>query len=157
MEIRKARSSDASKINQLLYQVAHIHAVGRPDVFKPAAKKYTDGQLMQIINEETTPIFVATENGEVVGYAFCIYKIMENNALLRDKKTLYIDDLCVDEKARGKGVGARLYDHVVAYARENHFDNITLNVWEFNQSAYKFYEKRGMTKQRIIMEKTLND
>ncbi len=156
MTIRRAIADDAERINALLYQVAKIHADGRPDLFKSATKKYSDGELIRIIECDTTPIFVATdEEGSVWGYAFCVYKIVENDILMQDKKTLYIDDICVDERARGKKIGKSLYDHVVAFAKEQRFDNITLNVWAFNEGAYHFYEKCGMTPQKIIMEQTL--
>lgn len=153
MEIRKAESCDVERINQLLYQVAEIHAKGRADIFKSESKKYTDEQLIEIINCEQTPVFVAVEDNYVVGYAFCVYQRTENNQLLQDKKTLYIDDICVDESVRGKHIGTGLYEYVIAYAKEKGLDNITLNVWAFNESAYQFYKKCGMTPQRIIMEK----
>ncbi len=155
MEIRRAENRDAEKINELLYQVAKIHAEGRPDLFKSASKKYSDEELLQIIACDETPIFVAVEKGAVIGYAFCIERITKNNRLLQDKKTLYIDDLCVDENARGTRVGTSLYQFVVEYAKANGFDDITLNVWAFNEGAYAFYEKLGMTRQKIVMEKTL--
>lgn len=157
MMIRRALPSDAKRINDLLYQVASVHAHGRPDIFKAATKKYSDDELIKIIECDTTPIYVATdENSIVVGYAFCIYKEVNNDILLKDKKTLYIDDICVDENVRGKHIGTELYNYVLSYAKEKGFDNITLNVWAFNEGAYKFYEKCGMTPQRIIMEKDLN-
>ncbi len=155
MQIRRAEARDAECINRLLYQVAKIHAEGRPDLFKEAMKKYTDAELLEIIRCDVTPIFVAEEDGLVLGYAFCVYQRTENSLLLQDKKTLYIDDICVDEGARGKGVGSRLYEYVSAFAKEQGFDDITLNVWAFNEGAYQFYEKCGMTRQRIIMEKKL--
>ncbi len=154
--IRRAVAEDANRINELLYQVATVHADGRPDIFKVATKKYTDGELLHILACDTTPVFVAVDDrGTVQGYAFCICKITEGHLLFQDKKTLYIDDICVDEQARGRHIGTSLYEYVVAYAKDNGFDNITLNVWSFNESACRFYEKCGMTPQRVIMEKTL--
>ncbi len=154
MQIRRAEAQDAGRINELLYQVAKIHADGRPDIFKTATKKYSDEELIQIIANDETPIFVAAdENDYVLGYAFCIYQITENSLLLKDKKTLYIDDICVDENARGGHIGKSLYEYVESFAKANSFDNITLNVWAFNEGAYKFYEKCGMTPLKIMMEK----
>ena len=156
MNIRKAKTEDIGRINELLYQVASIHQKGRPDIFKPATKKYTDQELIDIINNENSPIFVATDsNGYVLGYAFCAFQITKNSILLKDKKTLYIDDICVDENSRGAHIGKSLYDFVESYAKENGFDNITLNVWSFNQSAYIFYEKCGMSPLKTTMEKTI--
>ena len=156
MKIRRAVEKDTKRINELLYQVASIHEKGRPDIFKKATKKYTDQELIEIINNDNTPIFVAVNDSDfVLGYAFCIFQITKNNILLKDKKTLYIDDICVDENLRGSHIGKSLYNFVEEYAKENGFDNITLNVWEFNQSAYKFYEKCGMNPLKTTMEKTL--
>ncbi len=155
MTIRRAIPEDADRINDLLYQVAKIHADGRPDIFKTATKKYSNEELTAIIKCEMTPIFVAEENGYVLGYAFCIFKSIEDHILLQDKKTLYIDDICIEESKRGEHIGARIYEHVVAFAKEKNFDDITLNVWSFNENALKFYEKCGMTPQRIIMEQKI--
>ncbi len=152
MEICRANEGDIPKINELLYEVANLHAQGRPDLFQAASKKYTDGELAAILHNEKTPVFVAVEMGEVVGYAFCVYQITENNLLMQDRRTLYIDDICVDEGSRGKKIGTRLCEYVVAFARGQGFDAVTLNVWEFNEAAYKFYEKQGMTTQKRTME-----
>ncbi len=155
MTVRRASTDDMQRINELLYQVEIIHADARPDIFKQGVKKYTDKELADIIACEHTPIFVADDDGYVKGYAFTVTKTIKENNLLCDKKTLYIDDICVDEKSRGEHIGKALYDHVLSYASENGYDNITLNVWSFNEGAYKFYEKCGMTPQRIIMEKSI--
>ncbi len=158
MIIRRAKPTDAARINELLYQVAKIHAEGRPDIFKAATKKYSDAELLSIIGDDLSPIFVAVnEQNLVLGYAFCIVQITENNRLLQDKITLYIDDICVDENARGSHIGKSLYDYVVDFAKNNGFDNITLNVWSFNEGAYKFYEKCGMKPLKTVMEKNLKE
>ena len=156
MMIRKAETRDIDRINELLFQVAKIHANGRPDIFKTATKKYSDEELIKIIGNPDTPIFVATdENDYVLGYTFSVYQITKDSILLKDRKTLYIDDICVDENFRGMHIGKSLYDFVENFAKEEGFDNITLNVWAFNESAYKFYEKCGMKPLKTTMEKSL--
>ncbi len=156
MIIRRAETKDTDKINELLYQVAKIHADGRPDIFKSATKKYSNDELHRIMENDRSPIFVAVdENDSVLGYAFCAYQITKDSLLLQDKRTLYIDDICVDENARGSHIGKSLYDFVVGFAQEKGFDNITLNVWAFNENAFKFYEKCGMSPLKITMENRL--
>ena len=154
--IRRAKPKDIERINALLFQVAKIHADGRPDIFKTATKKYSDEQLLKIIQNDQTPIFVATDESDfVLGYAFCVYQITKDSLLLQDRKTLYIDDICVDENARGRHIGKSLYEYVLNFSKQNGFDNITLNVWSLNDGAYKFYQKCGMKPLKITMEKTL--
>ena len=156
MLIRRAKESDMPGINNLLRQVLMVHHNGRPDLFKANAKKYTDEQLEEIIQDDRKPIFVCVdESEEVLGYAFCIWQQHVNNEILTDIKTLYIDDLCVDEARRGQHIGKSLYEYVLAYAKENNFYNVTLNVWSLNESAMKFYEACGLVPQKIGMEHIL--
>lgn len=154
--VRKATINDIKRILELLIQVDMVHHNGRPDLFKGPATKYNAIELESIINDETTPVFVCeNEDGLVLGHAFCIHKQVVGDSVLTDVKTLYIDDICVDENSRGTGVGRRLYDHVLEYARSNGFYNVTLNVWSCNPGAMKFYEAMGMKPQKIGMEQIL--
>ena len=153
MTIRRAEEKDMEGINKLLQQVCLVHHKGRPDLFKFGAKKYTDDELKAIIHADKRPIFVATdEKGTVLGYAFCIFQQHLNNNILTDIKTLYIDDLCVDETIRGQHIGSSLYQAVLAFAREQGCYNVTLNVWSCNTSAIKFYEAMGLKPQKVGME-----
>jgi ribosomal protein S18 acetylase RimI-like enzyme len=70
-------------------------------------------------------------------------------------KTLYIDDLCVDEAVRGQHVGSTIYQHVLSYAKELGCYNVTLNVWACNENAMRFYEKCGLKVQKTGMETIL--
>ena len=153
MNIRRATESDMDGLNRLLEQVLMVHHNGRPDIFKAGCKKYTDEELSTIISDDTRPIFVAVDEEEyVMGYAFCIFQQHVGNNILTDIKTLYIDDLCVDETIRGRHIGKSLYDYVVEFAKDNGCYNVTLNVWSLNEGAMKFYEKCGMIPQKIGME-----
>ncbi len=159
MIIRRATKEDMKGINKLLCQVLMVHHNGRPDLFKPNVKKYTDEELETIIADDRTPIFVAVEEdapeGEILGYAFCIFQQHINNNILTDVKSLYIDDLCVDEEKRGLHIGKQLYEYVLAFAKEQGCYNVTLNVWACNEAAMRFYEKCGLVPQKIGMEKIL--
>ena len=155
LKIRRAVESDLSVINKLLYQVHRVHSDVRPDLFRAGAKKYRDDELKTIIADECRPIFVAEQDGTVLGYAFCVHQQYVNDNNRTDVKTLYIDDLCVDEAARKMHIGRRLYEYVVDYARRHEYYNVTLNVWADNANAVKFYEKLGLKIQKIGMEKIL--
>lgn len=156
MEIRRARENDMTGINRLLEQVLEVHHKGRPDLFKGNAKKYTDEELKEIICNDEKPVFVAVdEKDEVLGYAFCVKMQHVNHNILTDIKTIYIDDLCVDETCQGQHIGMQLYEYVLDYARKDGCYNVTLNVWACNTGAMKFYERCGLQPQKIGMEKIL--
>lgn len=150
--IRRAQEKDIPFIDSLLFQVLEVHAKLRPDIFIPGTKKYTDDELKEIIADDSRPIFVYQDGDTVVGYAFCICKETKGVPNLFDSKEIYIDDICVDESARGRHIATALYEHVVEFARAAGFDKITLNVWEGNDSARKFYEKMGMKPLKTVME-----
>ena len=153
-EIRFAEEKDMEDVLSLLEQVNKIHHDGRPDLFN-LATKYSKEDLKEIFNDEKTPVFVFDDGGKVKGYAFCVLKETKGDRLLADMKTLYIDDLCVDEGERGKRIGKRLYERVCEFAKEKGCYNVTLNVWTLNKSAMEFYERIGMKAQKIGMEKIL--
>jgi GNAT superfamily N-acetyltransferase len=153
--IRPALKADIPRILALLVQVDMVHHRIRPDLFNGPATKYSETELEAILADETTPVFVfPDEDGQVLGYAFCMLK-EQHGPLLTDLKTLYIDDLCVDEAARGRHVGTALYEYVCEYARKLGCYNGTLNVWEGNDAARQFYEKMGMKPQKTGMETIL--
>jgi len=133
-----------------------VHHNGRPDLFKGNATKYNVEELGAIIENEKTPLFVCVdEENTVLAHMFCIVKQELNDSVITDIKTLYIDDICVDEKARGLGVGRTMFLFIKGYAKEEGFYNITLNVWCCNPDAMKFYEAMGMEPQKIGMEMLL--
>ena len=150
--IRRALEKDIPKIEDLLLQVCMVHHNGRPDVFK-VGRKYSTDELMALINDKKRPILVSVdENDDVMGYCFCIFQQHTDNSVLTDIKTLYIDDLCVDEALRGKRIGKELYEAALELARDNGCYNLTLNVWSCNPSAIRFYESCGLVPQKIGME-----
>lgn len=153
--IRRAAAADIPALDKLLYQVHKVHSDLRPDLFRPGTKKYTDGELEAILASDSTPVFVAQRDGAVLGYAFCVHKQFIDDNNMTDIKTLYIDDLCVDENARGGHIGRALYEYVLDYARGSGCYNVTLNVWAGNEGAMKFYESVGLGVQKLGMEKIL--
>ena len=107
-----------------------------------------------MLDNDSNPIFVY-DDGEVLGHAFCQITDVKSHKLRHDAKTLYIDDICVDEKARGKHVGKALYEFVRDYAKSIGCYNMTLNVWEGNAPALNFYKNMGMKVQKTGMEEII--
>ena len=149
--IRRAEIKDIPGIIELLHQVDMVHHVIRPDLFKPNTTKYNEQELEALLEDDSKPVFVF-DDGTVLGHAFCLITEVRDDKLLEDIKTLYIDDICVDEKARGRHVGKALYEHVRDYALSIGCNNITLNVWEGNDPAWSFYKHMGMKVQKTTME-----
>lgn len=157
MNIRFAEQSHISGMIDLLRQVGQVHHLGRPDLFRKGAQKYAEADLLALLKDPSRPIFVAVEEDKVLGYGFCILKETKNDPVLQDYKTLYIDDLCVDERCRGQRVGSRLYRHICGFAKEQGCRSVTLNVWSCNESAMEFYRRMGLVPQKVGMEFLLEE
>lgn len=155
MKIRKAKKDDIGGLTKLLFEVQKIHSDVRPDLFVAGTRKYTDEELEMILQDDSRPIFVADMGDAIGGYVFCVIST-PNSHTLQPVKSLYIDDLCVDETFRGHHIGVELYNFVVDYAKRIGCYNVTLNVWADNKNAVAFYEKIGLKVQKIGMEKILN-
>ena len=156
MWVRRAEERDIPALGRLLLQVAQVHADGRPDLFMSGGTKYTDDELVGILADEGRPVFVAVDDAdEVLGYGFCVCEDYAGDTVRTPIRTLYIDDICVDEAARGRHVGTAVYEHIIDYAREQGFYNVTLNVWSCNPGAQRFYESLGMKPFKIGMEQVL--
>ena len=149
--IRLATTNDIPRLLELLHQVNMVHYERRPDIFKPHTTKYNAEQLQDLLTQPDKAIFVYEDEG-VQGYAFVQMEDVHDDILLQDMRTLYIDDICVDEQARGKHVGKQLFEHVRAYAEKLGCGAITLNVWESNDAAMAFYRKLGMSVRKTCME-----
>ena len=158
MHIRKAEEKDILKIMELLGQVLQIHADIRPDVFIPGTTKYSEEELKAILKDEEKPIYVAVNEEDVcIGYAFCQIQEQPFSNNMVPFKSLFIDDLCVDQQIRGQHIGENLFEYVKSEARKLNCYEVTLNVWTGNTSAEKFYEKMGMRTKDSQMEYILKD
>lgn len=84
--------------------------------------------------------FVAKENGIIHGFAlyYIRYSTWKGQAL-------YLEDLLVTEKMRGKGIGKLLFDRLIEEAKEKGFKRMCWQVLEWNEPAINFYRKYNAT------------
>ena len=156
MKVRFAEEKDITRINELLVQIGGMHHNSRPDIFKPATPKFSTEELLEIMASPNKFVFVAVDDSDLVlGHLFCQVRESDGQGVIAKIKTMWIEDLCVDENIRNKGIGTLLFDAVEKFAKEQRCNSITLNVWDFNEGAKVFYEKKGMSIQRVTLEKNI--
>ena len=152
MNIRNAEKKDAKRIVTLLSQVLELHAEIRPDIFQTGTTKYTEAEVEGLINNESRRTYVAVdENDNLIGFALCEIKNINSHNMV-PRKEMYIDDICVDADERGKHIGSQLFEYVKIEAKKLGCYEITLNVWEGNDSAKAFYDKLNMKPRSTMME-----
>ncbi len=154
--IRKATKADIPALNNLLQQILQVHHEVRPDLFSHRGQKFLDSELTDLLQDPAKPVFVYEEDGQVLGHLFCEISTAKSN-VLEPVKTLFIDDLCVDAAARGKKIGEQLYQFAVGYAKEIGCHNLTLDVWNDNTGAARFYDRLGLKPQKTRMEIVFTD
>ena len=152
MTIRRAAEKDIPQVLALLSQVLELHAALRPDIFIAGTTKYTEKELLSVFRDENTPVFVAADGDAVLGYAFCVLKEPPFPNTMQPRRTMFIDDLCVDESRRGQKIGEALFRFVLEEAKRRGCSDVTLNVWEDNVGAKRFYQKMGMRPKETQME-----
>ena len=155
MTIRPACEQDIPDLLRLLCQVGEVHHRIRPDLFRPGAVKYTAAELTQLLLDKNSPIFVLTEGDDLLAYCFCRLRDYRGSTVMTDRLEVYIDDLCVEESCRGRGLAKALYRGVCLWAKGIGCDFVTLNVWQGNDDALGFYEAMGLTPRSITMEQKL--
>jgi len=152
MLIRKAEIKDIDEILYLLSDVLELHARIRPDIFESGHTKYTKEELIAKLSEENFHVYVGEISNKVVAYAMCVIELPKFTHTMKQVKTMYIDDIEVNPNYRGQGLGRELFDYLKEEAKRLNCYNITLNEWEGNDGAKKFYEKLGMKPQKTTLE-----
>ena len=149
--IREAYVSDFNAILNLENQVFQIHLNARPDMIKTKIP-FNQDHFEKCLQDENKKIFIFEENGNILGY--CITQKLEykDHHLFYDMKILEINDMCVNENARGKNIGRQLFNRAKDYAKEIGAVRLELTVWGFNKNARQFYEHLGMTERTSRME-----
>ena len=152
MNIRNMTLDDYKEVDRLMAQVHKIHVEGRPDLYVDVDHIYSMEQFQEMVENEDMISVVAEIDETVVGICFVS---MRSRTCMVKRRTAYMDDLCVDDSYRGRGIGKQLYMYVKERAKKMGAERLDLMVWDFNENARKFYESIGMKTQRYIMEEHL--
>ena len=145
MQIRNMRLEDYREVDRLMAQVHKLHVEGRPDLYIDVEHIYSMELFQEMVENEDMISVLAEEDDAVVGICFVS---MRAKTCMVKRRTAYMEDLCVDEACRGKGIGRKLFEYAKKRAKEMGAERMDLMVWNFNESALKFYEEMGMKPQR---------
>lgn len=150
--IRFARKEDYEAINALRAPVCALHSNGYPALFKPVFAKDHQERVLKMMEDPEQDVLVAEENGQLLGFAMVEYIKREETNSIYAVHEAHIVEIGVDETSQGKGIGTALIQAVKDAAKVRGCRSVQLDVWEFNKSALRFYEKLGFVTLRRKME-----
>lgn len=150
--VRFARKEDYEAINALRAPVCALHSNGYPALFKPVFAKDHQERVLKMMEDPEQDVLVAEENGQLLGFAMAEYIKREETNSIYAVHEAHIVEIGVDETSQGKGIGTALIQAVKDAAKVRGCRSVQLDVWEFNKSALRFYEKLGFVTLRRKME-----
>ena len=155
--VRFARKEDYEAINALRAPVCALHSNGYPALFKPVFAKDHQERVLKMMEDPEQDVLVAEENGQLLGFAMAEYIKREETNSIYAVHEAHIVEIGVDETSQGKGIGTALIQAVKDAAKVRGCRSVQLDVWEFNKSALRFYEKLGFVTLRRKMEQVLDE
>lgn len=144
MIVRDAVIDDFKRLNVIYEQVDKLHRDAHPGRFrKPEVTGRPAEYFESLMKMPEAYLLVVEKDGEVIGFAEAYIRYTPDYPILQPRKWVLIDGIAVDKAYRKTGAGQALFDELICRARAAGIDQIELNVYEFNEPAYKFYRKNG--------------
>jgi GNAT superfamily N-acetyltransferase len=133
MNIRAGRKEDLPQVLELVKELAEFERAPH-EVTNTLGQMEEDGFGAQPIYG----FFVAEQQEEIIGLSLYYWRYSTWKG-----KRLYLEDIIVTEKQRGKGAGKLLFDRTMRKALEDNCTGMMWQVLEWNEPAINFYKKYG--------------
>jgi GNAT superfamily N-acetyltransferase len=129
--IRRAVKEDCARILELVKELAEYERA--PQEVTVTLEHFEESGFGE---QPVWWAFVAELDGRVEGFALYYIRFSTWKG-----QRMYLEDFLVTEKLRGQGIGKKLFDQLIAEARQKNFNGIVWQVLEWNEPAINFYKK----------------
>ncbi|MCM1189142.1 MAG: GNAT family N-acetyltransferase [Muribaculaceae bacterium] len=155
MEIRKLMESDYDKVIELYKELDEIYVQARPDYFvcRDKDKIYPKDAFIHNLALPGNIELGAFDAEQIVGFVRAT--LWKESGMVKDVKTVCLDDIYVSPTYRRRGIATKLFTEVETWAKEQGAVRLDLHTWDFNKGAIAMYQAMGMTPQRYVFEKKL--
>ena len=144
-----AKEQDFEAVNRLSVQIHDLHTGWRPDLYYHSEEPYPRDKFLEDIKNRL--VYTAKVAGVVAGYVILSIQDKGGPGVV-PYRAMRVDSICVDETARGQGIGKAIAEDVRALARAFGCREVVLSVHPENDNAVAFYQKCGFTIRTINME-----
>ncbi len=140
-QIATATVEDVSELADLLTMLFTQEAD-----FQPDREKQIRGLQRIIEDPQRGLIFAARLDGKIIGMVNLLFTI----STAEGEPVCWLEDMVVQPDHRGTGLGGRLLEHVIQYAKKNGFARITLLTDQTNRNAIRFYQRHEFRLSEMI-------
>ena len=141
MELEVAKIEDVKELSVLLNYLFQ-----QETEFKPNKEAQNRGLSTIISNPEMGKILIARESDKIIGMVNLLYTF--STAL--GESVAILEDMVVIPEVRNSGVGSKLLNYAIEFAKNNRCKRITLLTDEDNEKAHKFYKRNGFDRSSMI-------
>lgn len=145
-----ATLNDREAVNALAREVHAMHVQWRPDIYEMPGELYPQDRFLEAVRNRS--LYVAKIHGVTVGYVSLKIRDYDWPGVVR-RKVMLVDEICVEETARGQGIGRAIMEDVHALAKAFGCTDLQLGVYPQNDAAVAFYQKCGFSIRSIDMQK----
>lgn len=139
--VRRATPADVGELVRLLGVLFSIEAD-----FQPEPERQRRGLELMLAEPERRCVLVVEEAGSVVGMVTA--QLVVSTA--EGAPSALVEDMVVDEAARGRGVGRRLVQAIEAWARARGATRLQLLADRDNRAALRFYRRMGWRGTQLV-------
>ena len=148
--IRKATFDDLEELRELYLALEEDGVRYQPEHFVIGER--TDEFFKSIFDSDNQDILVADIDGKAIGFVHVMILEQKKVSCLKPQSVVYLQDLCVREDMRSKGIGATLIRASKDYGKEHNVDFIRTQVFPGNVDGMRFYERNGFCEMMKTIE-----
>ena len=152
INIRKAKTEDLARLEELYRELEEDAVLYQPEHFVFSPEGTRSEQMKDFLDSDTQAMFVAEDDGEVIGFAHVVLIKAKKVPCLKPETSLYLQDLVVTAEYRSRGIGTILLNEAKKYGKENGADFFRTQVFPQNTDGMRFYERNGFSTKMITIE-----
>lgn len=157
INVRFVKRDELEKVNIIRKQVNELHVSGRPDIFRPGFCQEIQEHIYEQFDSENSDVIVAVCGDEICGFATVQYIKKPLSPYSLERKIYQVEEFGVDIKHHRQGIATAIVSFIRNDALSKGYDKVELDMWEFNETAFEFYNAMGFKTYRRYMELDIID